>query len=100
MNKEKLETLIRNCLNRKLSVQMIDWLAPMIAEYLADNYTDRNRPMRVDLTSLSSVKAVDVESKAIYTYPVSRCPNCNKPMTLHSERKFCEHCGQALDWRI
>ena len=100
MNKAKLETLIRNCLSRKLSVQKIDSLAPMIAEYLADNYTDRNRPMRVDLTSLSSVKAVDVESKAIYTYPVARCPNCNKPMTLHSERKFCEHCGQALDWRI
>lgn len=100
MNKEKLETLIRNCLSRKLSVQKIDSLAPMIAEYLADNDTDRNRPMRVDLTVTSKVKAVDVETGSIYTYPVVRCPNCNKPMTLYSERKFCEHCGQALDWRI
>lgn len=59
---------------------------------------EKQIPMQVNLTEVSKVKAVDVEIKEIYTYPVVRCPSCDKPITLYKERKFCEHCGQALDW--
>ena len=30
------------------------------------------------------------------TYPL--CPSCNLPMEREYQR-FCDHCGQALDWK-
>ena len=56
-------------------------------------------PMMVNVKSISKVKALDVENGAVYTYSVVRCPACNKPIILNINRKHCEHCGQALDWR-
>ena len=75
-----------------------EYIKPLL-DKIVDLPTDDMRvPKRVDLTETSKVKAVDVETKEIRTYPVVRCPSCDKPMTLYKERKFCEKCGQALDW--
>lgn len=59
---------------------------------------DRQTPRLVDMAPTSKVKAVDIESGMIYTYPVVRCPACDIPMTLYKMRKYCESCGQALAW--
>ncbi len=32
----------------------------------------------------------------LFTYPL--CPRCAFPME-HDYQRFCDHCGQALDWR-
>ena len=32
----------------------------------------------------------------LFTYPL--CPRCAFPMEREYQR-FCDHCGQALDWR-
>lgn len=76
------------------------------AIYCADEETflkvkqavERSQKMRVNTAVTSKVKAVDLENNEIHTYKVVRCPKCDKPMTLYVWRKFCESCGQALDW--
>ena len=35
------------------------------------------------------------ECPDLFTYPL--CPRCALPMEREYQR-FCEHCGQALDW--
>ena len=59
---------------------------------------DKQKPLKVNGNTISKVKAVDIEAGQVYTYSVVRCPVCNAPMTLHKEKKYCEKCGQALDW--
>ena len=33
----------------------------------------------------------------LFTYPL--CPRCSLPMD-HEYQRFCDHCGQALDWSV
>lgn len=44
------------------------------------------------------VKALDSESAMIYTYSCIHCPNCSKWIVANTNHRYCEYCGQALDW--
>lgn len=35
------------------------------------------------------------ESPADYN---ERCPNCNERVDIFADSRFCQQCGQALDW--
>lgn len=99
MTNEKAIELIKNiCFNVENHIEEEKCLNYQIALNMALKAIAKQVPQKVDLIVTSKVKAVDVETKKIYTYPVVRCTNCDKPMTFHKERKFCEHCGKALDW--
>lgn len=59
---------------------------------------EKRTPKKVNLNTISHVKALDVELEKVYTYEVVRCPECDKPMVFNKARHNCEKCGQALDW--
>ncbi len=42
------------------------------------------------------VKALDVETEQVLTYPCLPCPSCVKWITQNN--KYCAKCGQLLDW--
>ena len=44
------------------------------------------------------VKAFDSESETVYTYSCINCPVCSKWIVANVNHKYCQYCGQALDW--
>lgn len=46
----------------------------------------------------TKVKALDVETKQVLTYDCAKCPSCGKWLSQVS--KYCEYCGQKLDWEV
>lgn len=40
-------------------------------------------------------KPVIIGSPADYN---ERCPNCNERVDFFQDKRFCQECGQALDW--
>ncbi|MBQ7505325.1 MAG: zinc ribbon domain-containing protein [Ruminococcus sp.] len=40
-------------------------------------------------------KPVIIGSPADYN---ERCPNCNERVDIFADSRFCQKCGQALDW--
>ena len=57
------------------------------------NRLNPKRPTQAD----SHVKALDVENNKVVTFRCSRCV-CGKYIVQNANNKFCQHCGQALDW--
>lgn len=47
----------------------------------------------------SHVKAFDGKNK-ILTYECYPCPNCGRWVVANTSRKYCEYCGQMLDWEV
>lgn len=43
----------------------------------------------------TSKKPVIIDSPADYN---ERCPNCNERVDVFQDQRFCNNCGQALDW--
>ena len=53
------------------------------------------------ITAINSpchVKAFDSESETVYTYSCINCPVCSKWIVANVNHKYCQYCGQALDW--
>lgn len=55
--------------------------------------------MKVDTSrEPSHVKAVDFETKEVYTYACYPCPNCGKWIHANTNHRYCKWCGVRLDW--
>ena len=54
--------------------------------------------MKVSEVSKTFVKALDIETKEIVTYPTVPCPNCGKYILVNHYHKFCMYCGERLEW--
>lgn len=44
------------------------------------------------------VKAFDSDTETVYTYSCVNCPVCSKWIVANVNHKYCQYCGQALDW--
>ena len=62
-----------------------------------DSAIEKQKAMKIKTNSSSKVKAFDGEDK-ILTYDCYPCPNCGKWITANVNHKYCEWCGQKLDW--
>ena len=65
-------------------------MIPWIDNTLSDNAGAYRSPMPV--TAVRCYPACP----HLFTYPL--CPRCDLPMEREYQR-FCDHCGQALDWK-
>lgn len=54
-------------------------------------------PQKVKIGQSSKVKAFDGDDKVL-TYKCYPCPNCGKWIVANENHKYCEWCGQKLDW--
>lgn len=45
------------------------------------------------------VKALDIESKKVVTFPTVPCPNCGKWLLVNPYHRFCMYCGERLEWK-
>ena len=46
----------------------------------------------------TEVKALDVDSNKVVHFLCAPCPNCDKWIVANPAHRFCEWCGQALEW--
>lgn len=67
------------------------------AERAAKETLEKQMPKQVRTREPSSVKAFDGETK-ILTYRCYPCPTCGKWIIDNENHKYCQWCGQALDW--
>lgn len=44
------------------------------------------------------VKAFDSETETVCTFCCVNCPVCSKWIVANVNHKYCQYCGQALDW--
>lgn len=59
---------------------------------------EKREPRKFPEVERSHVKGFDAEENKIYTYECAPCPNCHKWVIINPSRKYCDSCGQALDW--
>lgn len=55
-------------------------------------------PKAVRIEGIAKVKALDIEYNEIHTYKCIRCPECGKWIVVNVSHKYCEYCGQKIDW--
>ena len=55
--------------------------------------------VKVRIGTPTHVKAFDGEGKVL-TYRCYPCPNCSKWLIDNENNKYCQWCGQELDWLI
>lgn len=69
------------------------------AEFLmyARGLCERAEPLNVLIGEPVSVKAFDGVDK-VFTYKCYPCQHCGKFVAFNENHKFCEWCGQALDF--
>lgn len=44
------------------------------------------------------VKAFDSDTETVCTFCCVTCPVCSKWIVANVNHKYCQYCGQALDW--
>lgn len=44
------------------------------------------------------VKALDIETKQVLTFPTVSCPNCGKRILVNHSHRYCVYCGKRLEW--
>ena len=44
------------------------------------------------------VKAFDSDTETVCTFCCATCPVCSKWIVANVNHKYCQYCGQALDW--
>lgn len=54
--------------------------------------------MKVSEAYTIDVKALDMETKKVVTFPTVPCPNCGKWILVNHNHRFCEYCGEQLEW--
>ena len=59
----------------------------------------KNEAKKVRVCEPSSVKAFDGNDKVL-TYKCYPCPTCSKWIIYNENHKYCQWCGQKLDWLI
>lgn len=57
---------------------------------------EKQIPRTTEITNIK-VKALDIETEQVLTYNCSPCPSCSKWLTTID--KYCQYCGQAIDWK-
>ena len=87
----------------KIAIAEVEWNYPMdyaVAIETAIQALEKQIPKKImAVNDPCHVKALDSESAMIYTYSCIHCPNCSKWIVANTNHRYCEHCGQALDWR-
>ena len=65
---------------------------------LAIEALNKQIPKAVRIEGIAKVKALDIEYNEIHTYKCIRCPSCEKWIVVNVSHKYCEYCGQKIDW--
>lgn len=83
--------------------EAIEWLLGIENKYIhgGDEGFDENRKLAIK-TAISALekqipkKPLDIEGD--YTALYGGCPNCKNIVCDNEDYRFCNECGQALDW--
>ena len=59
----------------------------------------KNEAKKVRVCKPTSVKSFDGNDKVL-TYRCYPCPTCTKWLIDNENHKYCQWCGQKLDWLI
>ena len=59
---------------------------------------EKQMPKRFCCNKPTQVKALDSENGTVCAFTCKPCPACGKWIVDNVSHKYCEHCGQALDW--
>lgn len=76
---------------RKINENQEEWLSRIIC------LTKKQMPQKVT-GNYSYVKAFDATKNTTEKFRCYPCPSCGKWICANKNHKYCEWCGQALDW--
>ena len=88
-------------LHKRIDLIKQDWThMPGIVEYqkaleLAVKSSDKQIPRK----PINKTKPDDTASLAYENCNIIVCPTCGRRLKLKSKGKYCDKCGQKLDWR-
>ena len=59
---------------------------------------EKQIPKRFCYNKPTQVKALDSENGTVCAFTCKPCPTCGKWIVDNVSHKYCEYCGQALEW--
>lgn len=78
-----------------------EWNAPLDYQNAFDialEAMQKQVPKKAYYNQPTKVKAFDGESQMVAIFDCVPCPVCGKWIVSNIRHKFCQYCGQALDW--